>query len=238
MVAKLLRPVAVVALVLALTPRASAQLRIGAQAGTVYAPYRLIELKATGADPKAGYIWDVFPEDRADVRETPGAVILTGPPGDYLVKLRTVTVGPDGAIKIESARFPFTISGSGPTPPPPPPPPDPTDPLLAGLRAAYGADPSPTKQADARLLAAILRESAAFADDPNILTYRAVSNAVAKVSNAKVPLPRLAAVRDIVRAEFERQFGANDATTLTAQSRAALKAQLLRCAALYEEVSR
>lgn len=90
-------------------------------------PYTLVQLSPGGVDAGAAVIWDVFPEEQADIVETGGKLIFTGPPGTYKVKLRSIK-GSD----VGTARATVTIGTPGPGPGPGPnPPPTP----LAGLRA-------------------------------------------------------------------------------------------------------
>lgn len=116
---------------------ARSEVRLTPANDTSYPANTIVELTADGADPKAGYIWDVFapagvtPSTR-EYRELRGRMLLAGPAGQYTVKVRTVTVGPDGVIQIETASKTFTIGPAnpnpGPGPNPGPTPPDPTPP--------------------------------------------------------------------------------------------------------------
>lgn len=98
-------------------------------------PYRLVELVATNAQPDAALIWDVSPEDTADVRELPGGrLVMTGPPGTYKVKLRAIRFV-DGKTSAESARMTLVITGTNPIVPKP----NPTlDPVQATGRLKHG----------------------------------------------------------------------------------------------------
>lgn len=80
--------------------------------------YRLVELSPDADTTGAGLIWDVSPEEVADVREFGKSLVFTGPPGKYVVKLRIVRVT-DGKLSIETSRTTVVI---GPPIPPPLPP--------------------------------------------------------------------------------------------------------------------
>lgn len=89
---------------------------------TKVVPYKLVRLEAKGAPAGAAVLWDVYPEDVADVLELPGGrLVLTAPPGKYRVKCRTVSVK-DGAVSVETARAVVEVTGGAPEPPPGPGP--------------------------------------------------------------------------------------------------------------------
>src|SRR5262249_55899153 len=49
-------------------------------------PHRLVRLQAAGDLKDAALVWDVFPEEHADIEELPGGrLLLIGPPGTYKV---------------------------------------------------------------------------------------------------------------------------------------------------------
>jgi hypothetical protein len=154
-------------------------------------------------------------------------------------RYRFIAVGASGTGELARAAFAVVIGDApppGPGPGPVPPPPD--DPLLPTLRAIYGADQSPTKQADVKALAAIFRESAAVADDTRLTTYRQVNDAVASVTMRAVPLPRLSPLREVVRGEFVKQFGDVGEQALTPELRGKLKGQFVRVAELFTELAK
>ena len=79
------------------------------------APYRIVELSASGELTGRALIWDVAPEDGSDVREMSGGkLIMVGPPGTYRIKLRSILFR-DGAVSVETARHTLTITA--PVPP-------------------------------------------------------------------------------------------------------------------------
>lgn len=132
---------------------------------TKLAPYKLVELKAKGADVDAALLWDVYPEESADIREINGVLLFTAPPGVYKVKLRTVK-----GKTVDTARAVITISGPSPGPGPIPPGPGPVPPIppnpgrfgLAAISQAGAAlvMDSPTKAADKAKLASAQRSLA------------------------------------------------------------------------------
>lgn len=104
-------------------------------------PYTLVEVRVKGQPADAALVWDVTPEDAASVRELPGgAMVFTGPPGVYKVKVRSITLK-DGAAVVRSCRATVTIgTPAPPIPPAPPAPPKPTyDPVAATVRLRHGS---------------------------------------------------------------------------------------------------
>lgn len=93
--------------------------------------HKFVELSATGVDPEAAVLWDVLPEEPADIREIDGRLYFVAPPGTYKIKLRSIK-----GKKVETARHVVEIEGAvgpgpapgpgpGPTPTPGPTPPAP-----------------------------------------------------------------------------------------------------------------
>lgn len=79
------------------------------------APYRIVDLSASGELTGRALIWDIAPEDSSDVREMAGGkLIFVGPPGVYRIKLRSILFR-DGTVSVETARHTLTIAA--PTPP-------------------------------------------------------------------------------------------------------------------------
>jgi hypothetical protein len=79
---------------------------------------RMFRLRPAGAPNDAALIWDVFPEDAADVDDSdPHILRFTAPPGTYKVKLRSIS-GRD----VQTARLTVTVDGQAPTPRPNPTP--------------------------------------------------------------------------------------------------------------------
>jgi hypothetical protein len=95
----------------------------------------LVRLSAEGAAAGSALVWDVSPEDAADVEEVNGRLLFVGPPGTYKIKLRTLRLK-DGATILESARATVVIGGVPPGPDPDPgpdPKPNPAPIPAAGL---------------------------------------------------------------------------------------------------------
>jgi hypothetical protein len=108
-------------------------------------PYKLVKLTAGGDTKGAALIWDVLPEDAADVDDSvPGKLTFTAPPGVYKIKLRSITIA-NGVPKVDSARLTVTIG----QPPPAPTPPGPT--------------PTPGPVTPTRLFAVVVEETAQLA---------------------------------------------------------------------------
>lgn len=117
-------------------PEASAPELVGAKS----APW-LIELKARNVPKGTALVWDVTPEDRAQVRvvKTEQALLVAGPPGEYRVKCRLVRIV-GGEPDVTELRETVTLTGGaappGPTPPGPKPP-DPPTPAPVGFRVIF-----------------------------------------------------------------------------------------------------
>jgi len=156
-------------------------------------------------------------------------------------RYRFVAVGSSAAGELVRVGFALVV-GESPVPPGPTPPnpPAPDDPLLPTLRSVYAAlvNEQATRREDVRRLAVIMRESAPVCDNPQLATYGQLSAAVSSVTVQAVPLTRLAPVRDVVRAEYVRQFGEPADQPLTPELRSKLKAMFLRVATLYEELGK
>lgn len=123
---------------------------------TTVKEYKLVRLTVPAPD-KAGVIWDVWPDGKADIEESGGKLLFTGPPGEYTVKARVITVK-DGAVQIDSGKV-LVVIGDAPQPPPPGPP-VPTDPFLLELQAAYDQEPAASRAGDVWRLAAVYRSTA------------------------------------------------------------------------------
>lgn len=96
-------------------------------------------------------------------------------------------------------------------PGPGPKPPDPADPLAAAIKAAYAADPGPTKARDAAVLAELYKQAADLAGDPAVTTTRQLMSrilAAAKVLKVGGDDGPLIAVRRLIAAECGAQLGA------------------------------
>lgn len=85
--------------------------------------HRLVRLEASGAEPDAAILWDVIPEEVADVEERDGKLWFVAPPGQYKIKLRTIK-----GKAVQTARATVTIGDGDPTPGPQPPGPGPQPP--------------------------------------------------------------------------------------------------------------
>ena len=133
-------------LVLVLSSSAWAQLKITGE--LKLSPYKLVRLTAEGAKDGSALIWDVDKEEVADVEELPGRLLFTGPPGQYRIKCRAITLV-NGKTNVETARTVVTIGDApppGPEPgPDPPPTPMPVDDFGRDLLAAWKSEVSKDK---------------------------------------------------------------------------------------------
>lgn len=100
---------------------------------TRYKPHALVRLKAEGVDPRAGMIWQVFPESNIQQATTAEDLLeFAAPPGQYEISLLVVTQREGGGLKVTRAKTVVVIESCHPPEPAPPKPtppkPDPTPP--------------------------------------------------------------------------------------------------------------
>lgn len=106
--------------------------------------YRQVRMTATGDLVGAALVWDVSPEENADIQELPGGqMVFTGPPGTYRVKVRAIRLK-DGTTTADCARSVVEIAppkgAAPPTTPPVLPPRTPKlDPAAATTRLRVGS---------------------------------------------------------------------------------------------------
>ena len=90
------------------------------QGETNVSQYKLVQLSVSDAPADAAILWDVYPEESADIREfSDGTFIFTGPPGTYRIKMRLIN-----GRQVDTFRTIVTIGGD-PNPPIPGPGPGP-----------------------------------------------------------------------------------------------------------------
>jgi hypothetical protein len=86
--------------------------------------YKLVQLSVPGVPDDTAVLWDVFPEENADIKEfADGSLIFTGPPGEYKIKLRLIQ-----GRNVTTIRSSVKITTNGPPIPNPPGPPSPNPP--------------------------------------------------------------------------------------------------------------
>lgn len=96
---------------------------------------RIADYLVVGDLVGAAVIWDVSPEDKADVREMPNGVLLfAGPPGEYRLKARVIRQR-DGMTSVDTARFNLVVEGEKPAVPPAKP--TGADPIAATARISF-----------------------------------------------------------------------------------------------------
>lgn len=89
------------------------------------APYKIVRLQAENPAPNSAILWDVTPEDVADVMEIDGQLFFVGPPGKYRVTCSEITiVGTKPVVR----RTRTTVEITGGVDPQPNPNPQPTPP--------------------------------------------------------------------------------------------------------------
>jgi hypothetical protein len=204
-----------------------------------------VELRAGGpAVQNAAFDWDVLPDGVADWRQRGDELTFVGPPNqEYRIKLLAIRIIDgkphiDRAVKVvRIGEAPPVPPGPGPTPPPTPVPP--ADPLFPAIQAMYGADTSPTKQADAKKLAAVFRQAGlTTVNDAALATTGALFAVVANAARAVVPLPALQPLRETVAKELQVKLGTDPAKPLDAATRKLCGDQFARVAGLLDGVAK
>lgn len=153
-------------------PLAAADLKIDGPAKVE--PYKVVKLKASGVDAKAGALWRIEPRQYVDRAESPKNTLqFVAPPGRYVVELVTLKLSEDGETLVDTTSHEVTIGdGVNPTPPGPTPPgpnpPGPTPPqpdgdlgLIKVSRDGAAKVNTPNKPNDVKKLAASNRSLAA-----------------------------------------------------------------------------
>ncbi len=132
----MLRRVASCSLLLLVLAAGPAPAQVEVKGEAVYAPYKKIELRASGGEtplPKTiSYLWDVDGTTDPDVVEAGPVLYVWAQPGTYKVLLTAVDFE---SKKVSRARFTFRVGGTPPVPPGPEPPEPPVPPTpTKGLR--------------------------------------------------------------------------------------------------------
>ncbi|MBM3983769.1 MAG: hypothetical protein FJ304_26575 [Planctomycetes bacterium] len=150
---------------------------------------------------------------------------FAGLPGTYELLAYTAT----GDVPSESARVVVVIEGAPPAPGPP-------DELRAKLAAALARDRG--ARADVLQLAAIYREAARVAGEPDVPHSKELLARVRKVAEALLGPAALPAARAAVAAELLAVLGMSSEEPLTEARRGRAAALFARLAALLEELSK
>lgn len=211
-----------------LTPPVWADIKI-AGALTVGANH-LVRLEAQGDTEGAGLIWDVSPEDSADIEEMGTRFLFAGPAGTYKIKLRAVRVK-DGKTTIETARATVVVGDPKPPPPPPPPP----DALTAELKSLYTADTGTDKATALANLAAIYRNCGTTIDNQALATTRDLQGKLREATAVLIPDTALVGLRKRLGTEWAAVLGTTPAT-LTPELRTKAKTLASRLAIALEGV--
>ncbi len=219
-------------LTLLLAACSAAEVRIAGE--TKVAAHRLVRLRAEGDVAGAALIWDVSDEDRLDLQEVPGGVILTGPPGTYKVKLRAIRIK-DGGPVIDTGRATIVIgSAPGPDPVPPGPTPPPDDAFTRAVKAAYAAEAEADKRARGKALAALYRQAARPDFLSGVATWGALFDAMRAAASSLSVSGRLPAVQKAVAAELKDRLPTAREQALDAAGRALAAATFARVASALE----
>lgn len=179
------------------------------------AQHKLVRLQVDNPSPDSAVLWNVEPDDAADMLVFNGELIFTGPPGIYRVQLTEITIV---AGKPVARQVKASVKITAPTPPVPPPsppgptPPTPADPLLPTLQAVFAADSvTQDKAAKAKMLAAVYRNAAATTiHDKAITTTGQLLEVMAKAGSMAVPLPALKPCREVIAAELKTKLPITD----------------------------
>jgi hypothetical protein len=118
---------------------------------------RLVRLRAEGDVKEAALVWDVFPEEQADIEEMGTRLLFAAPAGAYRIKLRALRTK-DGGASVETARV--TVVIGEPPPPVPPPPPGPPVPPGPGPTPPPPTPPDPAPVPVAKAWVVIIEETA------------------------------------------------------------------------------
>lgn len=199
------------------------------------APYKIVRLQAENPAPNSAILWDVTPEDVADVMEIDGNLFFVGPPGKYRVTCSEITIVGTKPV-VRRSRTTVTITGD--TPIPPDNPPAPADPLLGKLRAVYHPGPENTERV--KRLAAIYyvaAKSNGTCFDANVTGLIQLYNIVATASGKEIPLPILEAERNIIAAELRAKLPTKD-EPLTDALRKQVASEFSRVATVLGELAK
>lgn len=191
-------------------------------------PHALARLRVTDLCERAAVVWDIYPEGKADVEQVaPGRLVLTGPPGEYTVKVLVIEITPDGSPKVTTLRHKLTIGDPEPVPPPVPPvPPTPPSALRAKLQAAFAADTTPPTAAERdaarKDLAALWRKGLAVVNDPAVTTTGQLLDRMRQASAFLVGPTALPNVRKGVGEHLASALSADQPLTPELRARAAV----------------
>ncbi len=197
-------------------------------------PHTLVRLSVADLCERAAVVWDVHPEGRADVEQcAPGKVVLTGPPGEYSVKVLVIELTADGSPKVTTLRHKFVIGDPEPVPPPVPPvPPTPPSALRVKLQAAFAADVTPptaaARDAARKDLAVLWKKGAELTTDPGVTTTAQLLDRMRQAGTFLVGADALPATRKAVGEFLAAELSAD--RPLDAATRA-------RAAAMFREVA-
>lgn len=235
-----MRRLSLLALVAAAACAAGADLSIDGP--KTVTPYKLVELTPANAPADAAVLWDVSPEDVADVREIGGRLIFTAPPGTYRVKLRTIQ-----GKAVVTARATVVIGDAPPIPPIPPgpdpvpvPPAPPVDPLAAEIRVLFDKDPAPVneKRATARLLAAVYAHAVPMVGDSAMIPTAGKLRQVLADASTNLARDKLTTVRERKRDELKRILPSDPDAVLDAATRVKAAELFARLATILEGLAK
>lgn len=146
-----------------------------------------------------------YPASFESVKKANTLVVSKGPNGRTTFSAEWAVVDFDRkTVDIKTASVEFSVGAPDPKPPDPKPPDvEPTDLIWPSLKAAWLADPSPTKAADKDRLAGLFAQSAIKANDPTITKALQLKNIV---RDARISLmgERLPDVRKVINDESQR----------------------------------
>lgn len=200
--------------------------------------HKLVRLSVP-APSGAGIIWDIWPDGKADLEEDGAKLIFTGPPGEYTVKARVITIKDGKNIQIDSGKTVVTIEGVIPPGPVTPPTPDPNaDPLYKDVLAAYNQEPVATRKADVKALAAVYRQVSKNLGSSDSAIKTAGDLFFVEVAARKAAIEeRLPMVRAVTNAGVESLLpGRRVGTPLDSTDRAAVQLHFNHCADVLDKL--
>lgn len=157
-------------------------------------------------------------------------------PGEYVVACASIEGGElvevETTILVEGDTPPHPLPpGPGPTPVPP------SDPLVAKLKLAYDADPSPpiVKASSKGLIVALYQAAAEQVKNPAITTTDALLDDLHKTAAGMLPAGALVGLRKVIAAEVQACLGAQP-QSLAAELRTAAGNCFARIAAAVDAV--
>lgn len=188
-------------------------------------PGRIVRLTATTEGKLVR--WQLATDD-ADLVPFPDgktALFCSPKPGRYVVFAWTAT----GDVPSEAAKCVIVVGEPQPIPPP-----KPIDNLAAEFSKLLAADTTAEKLAHLKQLAALYREAASFADNPDVKTAGDLAGRIRTAANSLIPADALVAIRKRIAEEIAKELSADGEAALDAATRRKAAALFIRIATSLE----